>query len=824
MTTKLKFYKKNIQVKTLSATFTYSEKVAKTFSNVDYYESQSDFNKNIYNIDQLKSKLSGPRLLAVDLIIEKYKKKAKEEDIGIFRVLRGISNRAVEAIKLGYSPPKHDDLLSIISNPYILLQGYKMTRTNKGAMTPAYKIPDKEFKQLGVEEQKILIQLFNLPDSMSWKMINLISNLIKANKYPWGCSRLIFIDKPGKPDKKRPITIPPYVDKMVQYAIYMVLEAIYEPYMYNMNRSFGFRRGYGCREPMTLIKEPRLTNGLDQAIEGDIDEAYPSLDRQILLNVLKERITDSKFLQFMKRRLSLRLFDTVDKKYKDTFLGIPQGGIDSPYLWNIYLMGLDTFVKDDIGKYLDSLNIKRMRSKAPGRQDQLVKESPTNPLYQKKQRELDKTKLNFINNKDSNTLTKTEVFNCMKKIRLLKHQKRQINYFDPERKKLRFLYLRYADDFIILTNANKIVNNNIKQRISHWLMEKRRLKLSQSKTVITDMRKKDAGFLGFTLRNKPTRRLSFENNNKIVLKRTGGWQITVSPNKLRLLNKGFMKHFCDKNGFPLSVPWLSTYDAYTIIQRFNSVISGYANYYCPLINFPSQLYRWLYIVRWSCLKTLACKHHTTIKKISKIYPNYTATTKIIIPGKGEFIKQVRLTTEKEAIKKAVENSKEKIKTLSQTLLKIDKGEFPDRIETNNTPRIMDADFFERINWQNSRTQANLDFPCLVCGCPDTEMHHIHHVRKRKFSEIKLDDSVSQMQFLRNRKQVPLCTTCHDKVHAGKYTGPKLGELWDKTIVPNPTKLSDSRIIASEGYIIKGIPYEGVPLEESLLLKGWKKIK
>ena len=71
---------------------------------------------------------------------------------------------------------------------------------------------------------------------------------------------------------------------------------------------------------------------MTHAIEGDIDKAYPSLDRTVLLNVLTERIQDTKFLKFMKKRLNLRLFNTDTKSYENTFLGIPQGGVDSPFL------------------------------------------------------------------------------------------------------------------------------------------------------------------------------------------------------------------------------------------------------------------------------------------------------------------------------------------------------------------------------------------------------------------------------------------------------------------------------------------------------------
>lgn len=92
------------------------------------------------------------------------------------------------------------------------------------------------------------------------------------------------------------------------------------------------------------------------AIEGDIESAYDNVDKEILLNQLRRKIKDEKFISFMRKRLK---YDYVDgnKRYMP-LLGIPQGGIDSPYLFNIYLEDLDIFVNKELTKYLDKLNEK----------------------------------------------------------------------------------------------------------------------------------------------------------------------------------------------------------------------------------------------------------------------------------------------------------------------------------------------------------------------------------------------------------------------------------------------------------------------------------
>ena len=78
-----------------------------------------------------------------------------------------------------------------------------------------------------------------------------------------------------------------------------------------------------------------------------------------------------------------------------------------------------------------------------------------------------------------------------------------------------------------------------------------------------------------------------------------------------------MKGYCNKRGFPIAVTWLSYLEPFTIIERFNSVIRGICNYYVGFINNKSSIQRWIYILKFSCYKTLACKYHTSVSKIIK---------------------------------------------------------------------------------------------------------------------------------------------------------------------------------------------------------------
>lgn len=571
-------------------------------------------------------------------------------------------------------------------------------------------------------------------------------------------------------------------------------------------------------------------------MEGDIQEAYPNLDRGILLNILEERIIDKPFLRFMKKRLNLRLFDTKDNKYKQTLLGIPQGGIDSPYLWNIYLLGFDSFIQKRVKEKLDGINRVRMafRGRDASKKSTIVKNPPVNPIYQKCSREVrvhsDKIK---ILKKEINTLKRVgtsdfsllknkyqEIFSLLEKIRSIDHKKRRVRYYDPNRQELRFLYQRYADDWIIVTNAPMHLIREIKAEIADWLLRERKAILSDAKTLITDMRVGKAHFLGFEFTNSVSRQLKRDKNNK--LKRVSGWTISCKPDTARLINRLYMKGYCDKKGFPKEVAWLSTLDLYTIIQRFNSVIRGFANFYAEFISYPSALYRWLYIVKWAAIKTIAQKFKTNISGVFRRFGGsnrrIAATLNLSIPyikrnGEKwlkEYSKSTYLLKEKEAIDGALAL---KLKpAIQDDLLKIEKGSFvlyKDR--PGRSPRIMDANFLDNINWVNARTAANFHLPCARCGAFPSEMHHIKHVRLRKFSTLDTNDIAGKMLALRNRKQVPLCKKCHESVHTGIYTGPRLDRLFD------------NRIVNSETFISRAIvPFENLPFEPRLVERNWIK--
>ena len=78
----------------------------------------------------------------------------------------------------------------------------------------------------------------------------------------------------------------------------MILEAIYEPIFEENNLNFGFRPGKECDHAIQFIQNNDTWCSI--AVEGDIEGAYDNVDLNILINTLKKKIVDKKFLNFLK--------------------------------------------------------------------------------------------------------------------------------------------------------------------------------------------------------------------------------------------------------------------------------------------------------------------------------------------------------------------------------------------------------------------------------------------------------------------------------------------------------------------------------------------
>ena len=144
--------------------------------------------------------------------------------------------------------------------------------------------------------------------------------------------RRVYIPKPGS-DKKRPLGIPAYEDKIIQLAVSKILSAIYEQDF--LDCSYGFRPGRSCHDAIKELNNVIMAKKINWIVDADISGFFDHVDHNWMMKFLEVRIEDSKLLRIIARMLKAGIMD--GKEHKTSLEGTPQGGIVSPILANIYL-------------------------------------------------------------------------------------------------------------------------------------------------------------------------------------------------------------------------------------------------------------------------------------------------------------------------------------------------------------------------------------------------------------------------------------------------------------------------------------------------------
>ena len=210
-----------------------------------------------------------------------------------------------------------DELYRQLFNRELYLLAYGRIYANDGAMTPGASA--------------------ETADGMSEDKIDGIIEAMRYERYRFGPVRRIFI--PKKNGKLRPLGLPSWSDKLVGEVMRLILEAYYEPTF--SDHSHGFRPGRGCHTALRDVAETWA--GTTWFIEGDISDCFGSLNHDVMIRILSEKIHDNRFLRLIRQMLQAGYLE--DWRYHETLSGSPQGGVVSPILSNIYLHKLDEFVE-----------------------------------------------------------------------------------------------------------------------------------------------------------------------------------------------------------------------------------------------------------------------------------------------------------------------------------------------------------------------------------------------------------------------------------------------------------------------------------------------
>ena len=211
-----------------------------------------------------------------------------------------------------------DRLYRNLFNEDLFLRAYSEIYAKEGNMTP------------GTDKKTI--------DGFGYQIIEELMEKLKGERYYPNPVRRTYI--PKKDGKMRPLGIPSFQDKLVQEVLKLILESIYEPIF--LDSSHGFRERRSCHTALYQIKQK--FRGANWFIEGDIKGFFDNMNQEILLSLLQKKIKDGRIIELIRRFLDAGYFE-FNQVY-DSLSGVPQGGIISPVLSNIYLHELDKLMAE----------------------------------------------------------------------------------------------------------------------------------------------------------------------------------------------------------------------------------------------------------------------------------------------------------------------------------------------------------------------------------------------------------------------------------------------------------------------------------------------
>ncbi len=306
---------------------------------------------------------------------------------------------------------RFDRLLRVIADRSWLQEAARITLASRGARTPGIDGVDKWRLECDLPEQ----------------LERLRSELLRGSYQPQPARRVYI---PKADGKQRPLGIPTLRDRIVQRAMLMVMEPIWESDFHRL--SYGFRPERSVHHAIRTVKF-QLQDGADTVgrwvIEGDLASYFDTVHHRLLMKCIRKRIRDPRFLSLLWRFLKA---GHVDRDlFRAASEGVPQGGVISPLLSNIMLHEFDQWLET---------------------------------RYLSKKARKDRWAWNFGI-----------------------QQRRPITIRENRQWKPAVAYCRYADDFIVIVKGTKSHADTIREECRVFLEDRLNLTLNMGKTHITHL-------------------------------------------------------------------------------------------------------------------------------------------------------------------------------------------------------------------------------------------------------------------------------------------------------------------------------------------------
>ena len=505
---------------------------------------------------------------------------------------------------------------------------------------------------------------------------------------------------PKKNGKMRPLGIPSFRDKLLQEVVRMILEAIYEP-TFDSN-SHGFRPNKSCHTALRQIKSD--FTGAVWFIEGDIQGCFDNINHEKLIEILGRKVKDSRFLNIIRQFLKAGYVENWD--YNATYSGCPQGGVCSPILANIYLNEMDRKFQEIKARF----------------------DKPRSAYKTPEYRDVD-NEMKRLSGRIDNTSDENERQELIKRYKHLQKSLRNIPCKPADNKK--FTFVRYADDWLVGVCGTKQECESLKAEISEFLSAELKLTLSNEKTLITHSSEK-VRFLGYDIcvrRNQEVKGHRM-NNGTWRQSRTLHMKVALTiPHREKiekfLFAKGVIRQKQDGTFQPVHRSFLLNLSDSEIVEQYNAEARGLCNYYNMAVDYHTLDY-FCYLMEYSCLKTIANKHKSSIRKIIRKHKDgKTWSVPYETKSGTKYVKPVKIADCKRG--------------------------------------VADDVIFQRkkFNWKTTIRQKLNAKVCELCETKTADLYEVHVVRNLN----ELGDSYWETAMKKKRrKTLVVCSKCHAGIH------------------------------------------------------------